>query len=128
MPVEKGAAPPPPWKFGRHHIVVARRVGEDEQISIEFYTDKQPEAQDWVDKYLAALRDHMVKYNQQVVLAMKKQLRVIEDRIEERGAVLRELEEKIETHEREQQGVPASQGASAAPTPAPKEPVLFEVD
>lgn len=119
--MEKGQAPPPPWKYGRHHIVVARRVGEDEQISIEFYADKQETAQDWITKYLGALRDHMVKYNQQVVLALKKQLRVIEERIESRGLVLRGIEEQIEQHEGEAQGVPVVESA-----PTPDEPTLFE--
>ena len=113
MPVEKGPAIPPPWKFGRHHIVVARRVGEDETISIEFYVDKQELAQSWIEKYLGVLRDHMVKYNQQVVLAMKKQLHLIEEKIEARGEVLRAIEQQIEEHEREAQGTPPENGPIA---------------
>jgi predicted RNA-binding protein with PIN domain len=101
MPVSKGETPPQPWALGAHHVVVARKVGEDEHISIEFYAKTQEIAETWVEKYLATLRDHMVKYNKQVVLAMTKQLRLIEEKIEDRGEVLREIERKIEAHERD---------------------------
>lgn len=84
-----------PWKYGAHRISLMRKVGDEETVLCESYSKTHAESLTRLDDYLAAVRKHRVEYNRTVVMAAKKQLGMIERRIEERGAHLREIEAKI---------------------------------
>lgn len=89
------ADPTDPWRYGANRISLMRKIGDEETVLCESYSKSHQESLARLDDYLAAVRKHRVAYNRQVILSAKRQLGLIERRIEERGAVLRAIEEQI---------------------------------
>jgi hypothetical protein len=85
-----------PWAYGPYRVVAQRRVSEEEQLSVEVYTDSLAEARATLSAFLEDFRAHMVAYNERVVLTQQDQLARIERLIEERGAEARRIESEIE--------------------------------
>ena len=103
-PVKKAHATKPvarsgkaePWAYGPFRVVAARRVSEEEQLSVECYAPTIVEARSALRDFLADFRAHMVEYNEKVVLVQQEHLGKIEAMIEERGAEARRIEAEIE--------------------------------
>lgn len=78
-----------------YHMIVTRRVSEEEQVSFQvFHREKATALADLAD-VLAVFREHKRTWNQQGVLALKQQLTAIETGIEAKGEQSRALDEEI---------------------------------
>jgi hypothetical protein len=85
-----------PWAYGPFRIVAQRRVSEEEQLSVEAYTDTVEKARAYLGAFLDDFRSHIRAYNDQVVLVQQRQLEQVNRLIEERGEEARRLERAIE--------------------------------
>jgi hypothetical protein len=86
-----------PWAYGRYRVVAQRRVSDEETLSVEAYESQLSEARTTLAAFLEDFREHMVAYNDKVVLLHREQLGRIEAMIEERGEECRRLAHEIET-------------------------------
>ena len=93
------AAATDPWKYGSHRVSIMRKIGDEETVLIESYARSHDEAMLRLDAYLGAIRKHKADYNKLVVMAARKQLSLIEHRIETRGEELRVIEAKLAAHQ-----------------------------
>jgi uncharacterized coiled-coil protein SlyX len=85
-----------PWAYGPYRVVAQRRVSEEEQLSVECYTDSLGEARATLAAFLEDFRGHMRAYNEQVVLVQQTQLEKINAMIDERGEEVRRLERELD--------------------------------
>lgn len=85
-----------PWKYGAYRVVIARRVTEEEQLSVECYESSRERAIETFTLFLAECRHHMIEHNERIILATRGRLTQIERSIESRAEELQELEEQIE--------------------------------
>jgi len=80
----------------KYHTIIARRVNEEEQVSIESWVDTQVEAQTDTAKFLAMLREHRNEHNKAVLEMHENQVRALVSRREATGESIRELDAQIE--------------------------------
>ena len=88
-----------PWQHGSHRVSIMRKIGDEETVLIESYAKTHGDALGRLSAYLAAIRQHKAEYNRLVVMAARKQLSLIEAKIEERGQLLRDIEAKLAVYE-----------------------------
>jgi capsule polysaccharide modification protein KpsS len=84
-----------PWNYGRYRVVIARRVTEEEQISIECYESSRQDAEHTFAQFMERMREHMVAHNERVVLVHQDRLIKLERQIEHRAEEIRDLDEQI---------------------------------
>src|SRR5262245_37622591 len=84
-----------PWAYGPYRVVAQRRVSEEEQLSVECYASSLLDARQTLSRFLEDFREHMKRYNEEVVLTQQAQLSKIEQMIEDRGLEARRLEAEI---------------------------------
>jgi hypothetical protein len=84
-----------PWKYGPYRVVVARRVTEEEQISVECYEPTLDAARETYDSIMSSMRRNMIAYNEEVVLVNQGKLSQLDRMIERRGENVRALDASI---------------------------------
>ena len=93
VPARTGQAEP--WKYGPYRVVVARRVTEEEQISVECYEPTLDEATTTYDHIMASMRRNMIAYNEEVVLVNQGKCSQLDRMIERRAENVRALDDTI---------------------------------
>ena len=82
--------------FGRCETIVTRRVTDEEMVSMTFYSRRPDEAFREVDHALHNLRDHMVAYNQSVVLAHRNEIRTLAEQVAQKQAELSDITAQLQ--------------------------------
>lgn len=77
-------------------LVIARRVSEEEQITVEAFCRTEGQAAVRAEGFLRILRDHKRAYNAEVVEASRRHLETIDVAIAAKQAALAELDARIE--------------------------------
>lgn len=77
-------------------VIVARRVTEEEQVTVEGFYSSQAKAETDLQRFLQVFRDHRKATNQEVVRATQQQLTALDTAINARGEEARRLDEELE--------------------------------
>lgn len=79
-----------------YHIVITRRVTDEEQVSVELHHPDADTAHRDLDDFLAQLKRYRDAHNAAVLDIHAKQVERIESTIERRGDDLRRLQDQID--------------------------------
>lgn len=67
--------------FGRFEAVISRRVSDEEAIAFTFYARRPQQLEQWATELLGQLRNHMRRYNDEVVTAHKHEVGALQTTI-----------------------------------------------
>jgi septal ring factor EnvC (AmiA/AmiB activator) len=77
-------------------VIVARRVTEEEQVTVEGFYSSQAKAETDLQRFLQVFRDHRKATNQEVVRATQQQLAALDTAIQAKGNEAHRLDEELE--------------------------------
>ena len=96
--------------FGHYQGVLTRRVSDEETVQLSFYSRNPVTMQLTLAKMLSQLRDHMIAYNQEVILAHRSTITTLTQKIEQQTIQLSALNHHVQEAEGKVQGFGAAGG------------------
>ena len=81
--------------FRPFHLVVSRRVSEEESVTVEVFCKTNNEAQIVAHEVLAVMRDHRKRSNEEVVKVARDQLTAIDTHVNSKRGEMDQLEETL---------------------------------
>lgn len=82
--------------FKPFRIIAARRVSEEETVTVEAFCSNQAQTKERLDIILASFRDHRKRHNEEVVKAAQAQVTALETILKNRQDELAGIDEQIE--------------------------------
>jgi hypothetical protein len=79
-----------------YHIIVGRKVTEEESVTVECFYKTQEQCEDDLTRFLGVFRDHRKRTNEEVVRATQQQLAALDTAITAKGDETHRLDAEIE--------------------------------